>query len=863
MAKDSSTVKYYALTYILTMVIFSPVSAQREPIPKETAATLSTSAATYCLATHDIGRLVFGITNFGRIGLGRARGPNVDCYTGIRPPQGEYPKGSNSVHLYKGALWVGGIFGRDTLVSTGAYINSASREWHPITDMKKLSILDPDSPFSQDAVSEQDYIAVYTDTFTQGVPYLSFDAIERRPHKPLNLEVTQKSHAWSYSHTDDIVLIEYSLRNVSSKPINDIYVGIYLDADVHSASKLGAPEPNGGKPTTHGSDDLSGFLFRWKTQTRGCSFFDTVLIAWTADNNGDPLPNGTFDVPNVIGIRFLGSVTSQRDVSFNWWTTNYNSTWDFGPQMKKNFRFMGNGTGTPYGDRHKYAMMSNGEIDYDQAYAWTIGESNSIWVSPYWQMARRATTGIDVQHLLSVGPYQMGPGGSMTIPMAIVGGEGFHTDRSNFSRNLRGKYQPDIYYQNVDFSSLASNALVVDRVYDIPGFDTDGDGYRGKFRVCILDSSFVDSQWVTLVADTIYYKGDGIPDMKAAEPPPAPDFWIYPIHGGLRIRLNGARSETTPDIFSRMIDFEGYRIYIARDDRETSYSLAAQYDLPNFDKYVYTKRGKISYFTVFDDPFTLEELRCLYGQGLDRCADSSFDPFFFIPERPYTHPLWPDSIFYFNSHDYNRSVLGINTPIRKIYPDVPKPPSPEDVKPEHLTKDGFPKYYEYEFLIEDLLPNVPYYIAVTAFDFGSPSTGLEPLESSKTLTARFAYPDNDLDLELDEIGNVYVFPNPYRNDAGYRINGFEGRGQDHRSRDRVRKITFANLPPKCTIKIFSLDGDLIRELKHNFSPSDPNSSYHDWDLVTRNIQMVVSGLYYWVVEDSNGRTQIGKLAILL
>jgi len=79
----------------------------------------------------------------------------------------------------------------------------------------------------------------------------------------------------------------------------------------------------------------------------------------------------------------------------------------------------------------------------------------------------------------------------------------------------------------------------------------------------------------------------------------------------------------------------------------------------------------------------------------------------------------------------------------------------------------------------------------------------------------------------------------------------------------VRKVTFANLPAKCTIKIFSLDGDLIREIRHDFDESDPNSSYHEWDLVTRNVQMVVSGLYYWVVEDDNGRTQIGKLAILM
>ena len=46
-------------------------------------------------------------------------------------------------------------------------------------------------------------------------------------------------------------------------------------------------------------------------------------------------------------------------------------------------------------------------------------------------------------------------------------------------------------------------------------------------------------------------------------------------------------------------------------------------------------------------------------------------------------------------------------------------------------------------------------------------------------------------------------------------------------------------------------------------PNDPNARHDSWDLVTRNKQEVVSGLYYWVVEDFNGQVQIGKLVILM
>jgi hypothetical protein len=36
-----------------------------------------------------------------------------------------------------------------------------------------------------------------------------------------------------------------------------------------------------------------------------------------------------------------------------------------------------------------------------------------------------------------------------------------------------------------------------------------------------------------------------------------------------------------------------------------------------------------------------------------------------------------------------------------------------------------------------------------------------------------------------------------------------------------------------------------------------------WDLITRNSQLPVSGLYYWTVEDDKGNVQIGKLVLIL
>jgi hypothetical protein len=79
--------------------------------------------------------------------------------------------------------------------------------------------------------------------------------------------------------------------------------------------------------------------------------------------------------------------------------------------------------------------------------------------------------------------------------------------------------------------------------------------------------------------------------------------------------------------------------------------------------------------------------------------------------------------------------------------------------------------------------------------------------------------------------------------------------------ERSRRIHFVNLPERATIKIFSLDGDLVREIHHP-DPYLSDTPWHcAWDLITRNTQAAVSGIYLWSVESEWG-TQIGKLVII-
>ncbi|MBD3404378.1 hypothetical protein GF420_15920, partial [candidate division GN15 bacterium] len=327
-------------------------------------------------------------------------------------------------------------------------------------------------------------------------------------------------------------------------------------------------------------------------------------------------------------------------MSYNWWVNNVlgDLLYEFGPRRRPGpgqpfWRFHTGGSGMPRGDRNKYHVLSNGEIDYDQAYTATIGPNHPDWLDPPQDIALDVADGKSVMYLLSVGPFFIPKGATQSFAFAYVAGENFHTYPQNIG-HLQNQ-QIDLYYENLDFSDIAKNAVWAGWVYDNPGVDTDGDGYYGEYRVSVVDSQFIDGEWIVTEADTNWYKGDGVPDWRAAGPPPAPKFWLTPTLNGIHVRFNGHLSETTKDIFSNIVDFEGYRVYIGRDDRESSLSMVASFDRENFDKYVFNPGiGVNGDYEVHSIPFTLEELRCLYGDGSEPCEDMDFNPLRFTAQRP-------------------------------------------------------------------------------------------------------------------------------------------------------------------------------------------------------------------------------------
>ena len=70
-------------------------------------------------------------------------------------------------------------------------------------------------------------------------------------------------------------------------------------------------------------------------------------------------------------------------------------------------------------------------------------------------------------------------------------------------------------------------------------------------------------------------------------------------------------------------------------------------------------------------------------------------------------------------------------------------------------------------------------------------------------------------------------------------------------------LKFINLPPKCTIRIFTLVGDIVKSIEHD----DPVKGEENWDLLTESGRTVASGVFIFTVESELG-TQTGKFVII-
>ena len=67
----------------------------------------------------------------------------------------------------------------------------------------------------------------------------------------------------------------------------------------------------------------------------------------------------------------------------------------------------------------------------------------------------------------------------------------------------------------------------------------------------------------------------------------------------------------------------------------------------------------------------------------------------------------------------------------------------------------------------------------------------------------------------------------------------------------------SHLPPQATIRIYTISGNLVRILEHA-----DGSGTEEWDVRTRFDLLVASGNYYYHVTTPDGRTHLGRFAVI-
>ena len=157
-------------------------------------------------------------------------------------------------------------------------------------------------------------------------------------------------------------------------------------------------------------------------------------------------------------------------------------------------------------------------------------------------------------------------------------------------------------------------------------------------------------------------------------------------------------------------------------------------------------------------------------------------------------------------------------------------------------EDGF-----YEYLDGDVTNGFVYYYTVSAYDKGS--SDLPSLETGKQ-TNLFAQPGTKLTGYEINKEKIRVVPNPFVVNAPWDFTPTP----DNPSEERLQ---FQNVSKGAKVTIFTLTGDLITELHQR-----GEQGWIDWDLITRNRQKVVAGLYLYVVEPIDGDNFIGKFVIV-
>jgi len=779
---------------------------------------------------HNVGNLQIHVCNWGCFGsYPSSNWPTAEY------PSAQWPANSSTEYLYIAGLWIGAKKGGIPVVSTAAFdiefrppgtenpdakiyrafegISGGARLPSPNDDDKDgladedwLNGVDDDGDGKIDedygAIGKQMFTCWFTDDHPQSV-------IANPEHTPLHLFVRQESYQWEEEQYYDFVGVEYKIQNYGTDIIEDIFVGFFADGDAGKRDR-----------EQYWTDDCTGLWKGIRCARRGDNEVPIKMsVAYFYDKDGDE-----GECTGYFGVIFLGHDTDPlgEDAPATVGLTSYQNF--SGDQPYEN-------GGDPGNDFQRYELMSKVQED------------------------RNAEVPRDYRMMMSTGPFrELLPDSSMVLQVAFVCGEGLEGMLSSaasatlaFQGNwfdIDGNPQTGIDGRETPVYGPASSVVA-------DSCSTDGleilSAVRGE--VIWINNDCRDE--LELWSDTRCSKGDasfsdyqtGVDGKEtqinwlvgSAPPPPT----MRAIPGDNQVVLLWDNfSEVTPDVSTLALDFEGFRIWRADGwERPLGTSVLSG---PARELWQLLEERDLVNGVSPDIDFKMSQ----------EDGGWRYEPLSDLPDEDKNSiiSLFEESVWYFP----------LDT--------VPCPPGLTNLQCDTLEAlarynlgfEGGLQYYKY--IDKSVHNGMHYFYSITAFDHLL-SSGV-PIRPNKygDPSSNFLYtrPVSDSQEEKGfESDEVYVVPNPATAEsmAPWEL-------EPNMDDPTGIKVEFRNLPEgECTVRIFTLSGDLVEELYHN---SADNSGTLVWDLVSRNGQNVTSGVYLFAVESRNSKIDrtIGKFVII-
>jgi len=855
-----------------------------------------------------VGELQVHVTNHGLIG---SRYSAVSSYADA--PSAQWPSGSGVEYLFAGGLWVGGYSNGAYHVSTGQYQRELrpppgpeytiyeSRYGYrtkPIADSERggARVYDGGGDDDGDGLINEDPLNGFDDDGDGRVDE-DFDQLgtqmlvctmrddtgiareEYADHEPLGLEIVQTAYAWESDDLDDFVVLRYTITNVGVSPISGLRVGFFADPDI---GRRGNPDA--------GFDDLAARYDGFARAANG--LYEAVDVAYMYDGNGqDP-------APGYFGVMFLGPssafhrianvqyYTGERPYALGGDPTNdaeryqemsrTRSDPDVRPEFKADYRMLV--TNGSYG-----TLMPNRSVTVEVVLACgygleglleTCANASQLWEGAWYDLDNDPDTGrLGRETFLCIEDF------GLTISQFGVSPFSGQ-DQDFFGQNhcVPSYMQVPLTPGDLDLMPDGRHCLWVntdacDECESIRGAPCTQFTFPRTWNCRVWWLTPSQRRGCTGIAGR-----EGVVRWISEAPPPPPALRLWPRDRAVHVYWNDD-PEHVPDAVSGFEDFESYRSWRAEgwtrppgSDETTGppsrlWSLLAEYDLEN----------TYAYGADYTSGTALDTLPLGHNTGL---------------EPVLYRPVCLDDPDYAGLADAMLGVLARGVaagrerlpPLRDgegavrpgLEPLLPWEHAPAVLDtfywalpwrdPVDPSRDKRGKRF-YEYVDETPANGFLYFYSVTASDHRLVDAGDElvltgaGLQGDPAPSFAAVRPGTDADTRADLAAHgpdIYVYPNPATVESLEEFQALHPNADDPTG----WRVRFANLPAcRVRIEIYSLGGDLVDAFEHDGGGGYGEAS---WNLVSRNGQQVVSGIYLYAVRplEPGFEDFVGKFVVI-